>query len=59
MYNLLKRNTDKRVSKSASTELGTVLEQFAGDLAEEAIALAHEADYRTVQKEHVKQALRN
>lgn len=59
IHNLIRDQTGKRVSKSAANQLGEVLEQFAGDVAEEAIALAKDDGYQTVQKKHIKQALQS
>jgi len=58
MKEVIKSKTSKRVSENASTELGNVLEMFAGDVAEEAQALAKEAGRKTVRKEDIKQALK-
>jgi histone H3/H4 len=38
--------------------LGELLDRFAGDVAEEAVALAEEDGYQTVQQKHIRQALR-
>jgi histone H3/H4 len=58
MKELLKSSTDKRISEDASQELGDVLEMFAGDVAEEAIAVAKEDGRKTLRKEDVRKALR-
>lgn len=58
MHQLIKNQGDKRVSEQASVELGEILELFAADVAEEAIALAQDEGYQTVKEEHVKKALR-
>jgi len=58
MKDVIKSKTSKRVSEKASTELGNVLEMFAGDVAEEAQALAEEAGRKTVRREDIKQALK-
>lgn len=57
IHRLIKDQGDKRVSEPASVELGEILERFAGDIAEEAIALANEDGYQTVKREHIRQAL--
>ncbi len=54
---IIKKQGNKRVSKDASKELIEILERFAGDVAEEAIAVAQEEDYETVKQEHLKRAL--
>jgi histone H3/H4 len=58
MKELLKSSTDKRISEDASQELGDVLEMFAGDVAEEVIAVAKEDGRKTLRKEDVRKALR-
>ena len=58
MKELLKSRTDKRVSEDSSKELGDVLEMFAGDVAEEAIAVAKEDGRKTLRKEDIRKALR-
>ena len=58
MHQLIKNQGDKRVLEQASVELGEILELFAGDVAEEAIALAENKGYQIVKEEHVKKALR-
>lgn len=58
MKEIIKANSDKRVSEESAEELGTILERFAGDVAEEAIAQAKEDDRKTVRAEDIKQALR-
>jgi len=58
MHNLIKSQGDKRVSETASNELGEVLERFAGDIAEEAIALAKEEGYQTVKEKHIRKVLK-
>lgn len=57
IHRLIKSQGDKRVSETASMELGEILERFAGDLAEEAIALANEQGSKTVKDEHIRDAL--
>lgn len=57
MKNLIKDNTEKRASRGAAEELGTILETFAGDVAEEAIHLAEQDGLKTVRRGHVKEGL--
>ena len=57
MHQLIKSEGDKRVSEPASIELGELLEQFAEDIAEKAIALANDEGYQTVKEEHIREAL--
>ncbi|MFB6188190.1 MAG: histone, partial [Halobacteriaceae archaeon] len=54
MHQLIKSHTGKRVSENAADKLGKTLEEFAGEIAEEAKALAEEDGYQTVKQEHVK-----
>jgi histone H3/H4 len=58
MHNLIRNQTGKRVSENAADELGEILERFAGDAAEEAIALASQDGYKTIKQEHIQQALK-
>lgn len=58
MKELLKSTSDKRASEEASQELGDVLEMFAGDVAEEAIAIAKEDGRKTLRKEDIRKALK-
>jgi histone H3/H4 len=57
MKELIKNQGDKRVSEDSAEELGNVLERFAGDVAEEAIAVAREDDRKTVRAEDIKEAM--
>lgn len=58
MKEVIKKQTDKRVSKEASQELGEILERFAGDVSEEAIGLSEEDDRKTLKARDVKKALK-
>jgi len=58
MKEMVKNQGDKRVSEDAAEELGQILELFAGDLAEESVAVAEEDDRKTVRGEDVKKALK-
>ncbi|PSG98609.1 MAG: histone [Nanohaloarchaea archaeon SW_7_43_1] len=58
MKEMIKSEGDKRVSEDAAEELGELLELFAGDLAEESVAVTEEEDRKTVRGEDVKEALR-
>lgn len=57
MKELIKSQGDKRVSEDSAQELGKVLERFAGDVAEEAIAVAREDGRKTVRAEDIRKAL--
>lgn len=57
MKELIKSQGDKRVSEESADELRDILEMFAGDIAEEAIAVAKEDDRKTVRAEDVREAL--
>jgi histone H3/H4 len=58
MKEMIKSQGDKRVSEESAEELRTILETFAGDVAEEAIAVAREDDRKTVRAEDIRKALR-
>ena len=57
MKEAIKEQGDKRVSEDSAEELADVLEKFAGDVSEEAIALAKEKGRKTVRGEDVREAL--
>ncbi|MFB6159031.1 MAG: histone [Candidatus Nanohalobium sp.] len=57
MKDLVKSQGGKRVSENSAEELADVLETFAGDVAEEAIAVAEEDGRKTVRAEDVREAL--
>lgn len=58
MKELIKSQGDKRVSEESAEELGNLLERFAGDVAEEAVAVANESDRKTVRANDIKEALK-
>lgn len=58
MKESIKKQGNKRVSEDSAKELGENLERFAGDVAEEAIAIADEDNRKTVRAEDIKKALR-
>ena len=58
MKEMIKAQGDKRVSEDSAEELREILEMFAGDIAEEAIAVAREDDRKTVRAEDIRQALK-
>ncbi len=57
MRKIIKSQTGKRISDAGAQELGDVLERFAGDIAEEAIAVARDDGRKTVRAEDIKKAL--
>lgn len=57
MKEMIKEEGDKRVSEASAEELREILEMFAGDVAEEAIAIAENDDRKTVRAEDIKKAL--
>lgn len=57
MKEIIKDQGDKRVSQDSAEELRAVLERFAGDVAEEAIALAKKDGRKTVRAEDIRKAL--
>ncbi len=58
MKSLLKTQTDKRVSEEAAEELGEILETFAGDVAEEALAITEENGRKTLKPKDIREALK-
>ena len=54
---MIKSQGGKRVSEDSAKELGKVLETFAGDVSEEAIAVAKDKDRKTVRGEDIRDAL--
>jgi len=58
MKEMIKSQGDKRVSRDSAEEMRGILEMFAGDLAEEAIAIADEDGRKTVRAGDVKEALK-
>lgn len=58
MKEVIKEQTDKRVSEDSALELSDILETYAGDISEDAIARAHEKGRKTVRAEDVREALR-
>jgi histone H3/H4 len=57
MKQMIKSHGDKRVSEDSAEALADVLETFAGDVSEEAIAVAEDKDRKTVRGEDVREAL--
>ncbi|MFB6208845.1 MAG: histone [Candidatus Nanohaloarchaea archaeon] len=57
MKEMIKNEGDKRVSEEAAEHLGDLLEMFAGDVAEEAIAVARDDNRKTVRADDVREAL--
>lgn len=58
MKEMIKSQGDKRVSEDSAEELRALLETFAGDVAEEAIAIAREDGRKTVREEDIREALK-
>lgn len=58
MKEIMKSQGDKRVSRESAESLREVLETFAGDVAEEAIAIAKDDGRKTVRAEDTKEALK-
>lgn len=57
MKEIMKSQGDKRVSEDSADELRNILEMFAGDVSEEAIAIAKEDGRKTVRAEDIRKAL--
>lgn len=58
MKEMIRTQTSKRVSEDAANNLGEVLETFAGDVAEEALAIARDDGRKTVRDEDIREALK-
>lgn len=58
MKEVIKSQGDKRVSEASAEKLGESLEMFAGDVAEEAVAVTKEKGRKTVRAEDIKDALK-
>ncbi len=58
MKEIFKNEGSKRVSEESAEELAEILETFAGDVAEEAIAVAEEDDRKTIREGDIREALR-
>jgi histone H3/H4 len=58
MKEMIKNQTSKRVSEEGAVEFGNVLELYAGDIAEEAIAVAKDKGRKTVRAEDIRESLR-
>ncbi|MFB6203113.1 MAG: histone [Candidatus Nanohaloarchaea archaeon] len=58
MKSMIKQEGEKRVSEDSAESLGNILEIFAGDVAEEAVAVAEEAGRKTVRAEDIEEALK-
>lgn len=58
MKEMIKTQGDKRVSEDSAQSLADVLEIFAGDVSEEAIAVAEDKGRKTVRAEDVRDALK-
>lgn len=58
MKEMIKSQGDKRVSEDSADKLREILEMFAGDIAEESIAIAREDNRKTVRAEDIRKALK-
>lgn len=58
MKEMMKEQTSKRVSEDGAVHFGEVLEQYAGDIAEAAIAEAKDKGRKTVRAEDIRDSLR-
>jgi histone H3/H4 len=54
---ILHDNSERQVSAEAADELVRILELYAGDIAEEAVAQARDSDRKTVRLEDIERAL--
>lgn len=58
MKEMIKNQTSKRVSEESAVKFGEVLERYAGDISEAAIAEAKEDERKTVRAEDIRESLR-
>lgn len=58
MKEMIKSQGDKRVSEDSAEALADVIERFAGDVSEEAIAIAQDKGRKTVRAEDIRDALK-
>lgn len=58
MKEMIKNQTSKRVSEESAVKFGEVIEQYAGDISEAAIAEANEEGRKTVRAEDIRESLR-
>lgn len=58
MKRLIKTETDKRVAEDAANILGTQIDGYGTEVAEEAITIANDNGRKTVRAEDIKDAVR-
>lgn len=58
MKEMIKNQSSKRVSEESAVKFGEVLERYAGDISEAAIAEAKESGRKTVRAEDIRESLR-
>ena len=58
MKEVIKSQGDKRVSEDSAEQMADVIETFAGDVSEEAIAIAKDKGRKTVRAEDIRDALK-
>jgi histone H3/H4 len=56
---IIRENTEKRVSEDSATALGEFLDNWSGEVAEDATEIAEGKGRKTVRVEDIKQALNN
>lgn len=59
MKQVLKGETDKRVSEDAATALGEQMDERGIEIAEKAVEAAKEAGRKTIRAEDIRKALKN
>ncbi|QKQ98138.1 histone [Candidatus Nanohaloarchaea archaeon] len=59
MKQVLKGETDKRVSEDAATALGEQMDEYGEEVASRAVDIAAEDGRKTVRAEDIRKALRN
>ena len=58
MKQVLKSETDKRVSEDAAKALGAKMDEYGGEIAGKAVEIATEKGRKTVRAEDIRKALR-
>ena len=59
MKMMIQENTEKRVSEDSASALGSFLDDWGTDVAEEATQIAEDKGRKTVRTEDIKEALKN
>lgn len=57
MKNLIKNNTEKRVSEGSAEEMGEFLDEWSQKIGEDAVEIAEQDGRKTVRAEDIRKAL--